>query len=141
MTKPTAGGGLFESSKRALDSLLELAVVRLQLFGTELEAEKLRLVASLVQAVMGLLLLVLTLALASGFVVLWFWDSHRLAAVGVLTLVHGALGCWFVLRARAGFRRPEGGAFALSVGELRRDRAGLRPHPPDGLDAPPPPRP
>lgn len=68
--------------------------------------------------------------------VLCYRDSHRLAAVGVLTLIHGALGFWFVLRARAGFRRLEGGSFALSVGELRRDRAGLRPHPPDGLDAP-----
>jgi len=141
MTNRSAGGGLFESSKRALDSLLELAVVRLQLFGTELEAEKLRLVASLVQAVMGMLLLALALALASGFVVLWFWDSYRLAALAVLTLIHGALGFWFVLRARAGFRRPEGGAFALSVSELRRDRAGLRPHAPEGLDAPPASRP
>lgn len=141
MGAPTAGGGLFESGKRALDSLLDLAVVRLELLGTELEAEKLRLLATLLQALMGMLLLVLTLALASGFLVLWFWDSHRLAVLGGLTLVHGAVAAWFLMRARAGMRRRKGGPFALTLGELQCDRAGLRPDRSDGLDtvsAPPP---
>lgn len=141
MTQRAPGGGLFDSGKRALDSLLDLALVRLEIFGSELEAEKLRLVQALSQAALGLLLLGLALVLAAGFVVLLFWDGHRLAAVAVLALLFGGTGAWCLLRARAGLRGRDGGPFALTLGELRHDRAGLRPSPPSALDTPPAPPP
>lgn len=118
--------GLFDSSRRALDALVELAQVRLTLFGTELEAEKLRLFDALLQAVIGVVLLGLALVLALGFVVLLFWEGHRLAAVGVLTLLFGGVGTALLLRARRRLKANDGGPFALTLGELRQDRAGLR---------------
>ncbi len=121
------GGGLFESGKRALDSLIDLALVRLELFGTELEAEKLRLFNALFQAAVALVLLALALVLALGFVILLFWEGHRLAAMGVLTLAFAAGGAWLLLRARDALVVRDGGPFALTLGELRRDRESLRP--------------
>lgn len=119
--------GLFESGKRAIDSLLDLAVVRLELFGSELEAEKLRLFDSLFNAAMGVVLLGLALVGALGFVVLLFWDGYRLPAVGVLTLLFATVGAWRLQRARDGLKARDGGPFALTLGELRQDRESLRP--------------
>jgi len=119
-------GGLFDSSRRALDALLELVQVRLELFGSELEAEKLRLFDALLQAIIAVVLLGLALVLALGFVVLLFWEGHRLAAVGVLTLLFAAGGGVLLMRARKALTVQDGGPFALTLGELRRDRAGLQ---------------
>ena len=121
------GGGLFDSGKRALDSLLDLALVRLELFGTELEAEKLRLFNALVQGAVALVMLALALVLTLGFVVLLFWDGYRLAAIGVLAGLFAGVGAWLLLRARAALIVRDGGPFALTLGELRRDRESLRP--------------
>jgi len=121
------GSGLFESGKRAFDSLIDLALVRLELFGTELEAEKLRLFNALVQGAMALVMLALALVLALGFVVLLFWDGYRLAAMGVLTLLFAGAGVALLLRARKALVAGDGGPFALTLGELRRDRESLRP--------------
>jgi uncharacterized membrane protein YqjE len=129
MTAP-AGGGLFDSLRRLVDTAVEILQLRLQLLGSELEQEKLRLVEALVQAAIGLVMLALALVLALGFVVLLFWEGYRLPAIGVLTLVFGAGGVWLLRRALDKARGPEGGPFALSLAELRRDREGLRREPP-----------
>jgi len=120
------GKGLFESGKRAIDSLLDLALVRLELFGSELEAEKLRVFDALFNAAMGLVLLGLALVGALGFIVLLFWDGYRLPAIGVLTLLFAGLGAWLLHRARSGLKARDGGPFALTLGELRQDRESLR---------------
>jgi uncharacterized membrane protein YqjE len=129
MTTPP-GAGLFDSLRRLVDTAVEILQVRLQLLGTELEQEKLRLVDALVQAAIGLVMLALSLVLALGFVVLLFWEGYRLPAIGVLTLLFAGGGFWMLRRALEKARGPEGGPFALSLAELRRDRAGLEREPP-----------
>lgn len=119
-------GGLFDSSKRALDALLELAQVRLELLGTELQAEKLRLFDALLRAIIAVVMLGLALVLALGFVVLLFWEGYRLAAVGVLALLFAGGGAALLSSARRALSFDDGGPFALTLGELRRDRAGLQ---------------
>jgi uncharacterized membrane protein YqjE len=123
----TDGGGLFQSLRRLLDTVVDIAQTRLALIGTELEQEKLRLLGALWQGALALLLLGLALVCALGFVVLLFWDGYRLPAIGVLTLLLGGGGAWLLRSARQALRSPEGGVFALSLGELRRDRDGLAP--------------
>lgn len=125
MSTGEPGPGLFASGRRALDALVELAQVRLELFGSELEAEKLRLFDALLQAIVAVVMLGLALVLALGFVVLLFWEGHRLAAIGVLTLLFAGGGTWLLLRARNALTVRDGGPFALTLGELRRDRASL----------------
>jgi uncharacterized membrane protein YqjE len=125
MTGPAAAGGLSQSLRRLLDTGVDIVRVRLELFGSELEQEKLRLFDALLRAAIGLMLLGLALVLAIAFVVLLFQEQYRLPAVGVLTLVFGGGGWWLLLRAREGLRAAEGGPFALTLGEMRRDRDAL----------------
>ena len=125
MTGPGASGGLFVSLRRLFETAVGIVQVRLELFGSELEQEKLRLYDALLLAAIGLLLVILALVLAIAFVVLMFQEGYRLPAVGVLALGFGAGGWWLLRRARDGLRAGDGGPFALSLGELRRDREGL----------------
>ena len=135
-----ATGGLFESLRRLLTSTLGIARVRVELFGTELQAEKLRLFDTLWRAALGLLLIGVALVLAAAFVLLLIQEAYRLQALGVMVLVIAAAGVWCLLRARAGLRVPEGGPFALTLGELDRDLDGLEPSPGTArTPAPPPP--
>lgn len=125
MTGPASGGGLMQSLRRLADTAVGIVQVRLELFGTELEQEKLRVFDALVWAALGLLMAGLALVLAIGFVVLLFQEGYRLGAVGVLALVFGGGGWWALRHARARLHAGTGGPFALSLSELRRDRHGL----------------
>lgn len=129
MTTPS-GGGLYHSLRRLVDTAVDILQVRLQLLGSEIEQEKVRLVEAMVQAAIGLVMVALSLVLVLGFVVLLFWEGYRLPAIGVLTLVFAGGGAWLLRNALAKARGPEGGPFALSLSELRRDREGLRREPP-----------
>jgi len=125
MTGPASGGGLMQSLRRLADTAVGIVQVRLELFGTELEQEKQRLFDALLWAALGLLMIGLALVLAIGFVVLLFQEGYRLGAVGVLTLLFGGGGWWLLRGARARLHAGDGGPFALSLFELRRDRRGL----------------
>ena len=131
MTGSVDTGGLFKSLRRLAGTAVGIVQVRLELFGSELEQEKLRLFDALTRAAIGLVLVALALVLAIGFVVLLFQEGYRLPAVGVLTLAFGGGGWWLLRRAREDLKAGDGGPFALSLGELRRDLEGL-----SGADAP-----
>ena len=131
MTSPAATGGLFQSLRRLVGTGVEIVQVRLELFGSELEQEKLRLYDAVVLAAVGLVLASLALVLAIAFVVLLFQEGYRLPAVGVLTLLFACGGWWLLRRAREALKAGDGGPFAMTLGELRRDRTGLEdPEPP-----------
>src|SRR5690606_8185038 len=93
---------------------------------------KLRRFDALAMAAIGLVMLGLALVLVIGFVVLLFQEGYRLPAVGVLALAFGGIGGWLIHRARDELRSRDGGPFALTLGELRRDHAGLRGDAPAG---------
>ncbi len=117
--------GLFDSLRRLLHTTVELAGVRLELLVADLELEKLRLVAALLRALLGLLLIGLGLVLAAGFVLLLLWDRYRLGAVAGLALLF-LLGGWLLLRA-ARQRLLQGDALLAGTrAELQRDRDALR---------------
>ena len=123
---PPAAGGLFHSLRTLLATALGTVQLRLALVGTELEAEKLRLFDALWRVGLGLLMLGVAAVLAAAFVLLLFWDSYRLAALGVMLLLFVAGGVALLVWARAGLQASEGGPFALTLGELQRDLEGLR---------------
>ncbi len=103
---------------------LELLRTRLELasleFAEERERAKIRFTLILVAALSG----TLALLCLSAFVVLYFWDSHRLAAMAVVTLVYIALTLFAALRLRASLHAPHI-AFAQTLAELERDREWL----------------
>ncbi len=126
-TRPgAAGGGLLVSLRRLIATVLELAQVRLELIGTELEAQKLRILAGLIWAALGVVLVGVGFLLLAGCVVLLFWEGYRLQAMALLTLAFLGGGALVLRHAMQRFKTPPG-AFAASVAELARDRDALVP--------------
>jgi uncharacterized membrane protein YqjE len=126
MPDPTRESGFFSSLKQLLSTALEIAQVRLELVGTEVEREKRRLFDGLLWGALALLCVGLGLALLCGFVVLLFWDGYRLAAIGVLSLLFVGLGAFLALHARTKMRNQHT-MFSASLNELKQDQTALRP--------------
>jgi len=121
---PGENAGLFGQLQQSLGKVIELFRVRLALLGTELGLEKQRLAAGLFWGAAALMSLTLAAALFCSFVILLLWDSYRLAAVGVLTLIF--LGCGLFLIQVAQRRLGAGSnLFSTSLAELERDRASF----------------
>lgn len=125
MSGPVHESGLFASLHRLLATALEMAQVRLDLLGVEVELEKRRLFDGLLWGAIALLILGVGFVLLCGFVILLFWDGYRLAAVGTMALMFLVGGFVLMREARQRLRNPTG-LFNASVAELERDRAGLQ---------------
>jgi uncharacterized membrane protein YqjE len=120
-----ARGGLLHSIKHLAQTLLGAAQTRLEILATEIEEERVRLEQLLLVALAAAFCLAMGIVLAIALVVLYFWDTHRLAAVGMLAAAFLAAGVVFglILRYKAKTRPTP---FAITRGELAKDRAMLR---------------
>lgn len=120
-----AGSGLMGSVKRLTGSLIAILSTRLELLANELQEERLRLTQMLLLALIALFCLGTGLMLLNAFIVVLFWDDHRLLALGLLSLgylVAGAAVAMVVrVKAQAGSK-----LFAASLAELDKDRQALR---------------
>lgn len=85
---------LLGATKRLIASLVSNGEARLRLAVVELEEERARLVTLLLLAGISLLLILLGLTVLTLFVVVLFWETHRLLAIGLsaLVLLGGGLG-------------------------------------------------
>jgi len=120
-----APGGVFDSAKHLLSSIVAHLHSRLALFSTEFAEEKLRLITLLYSALTALFFFFMTLILALLFVIAAFWDTpYRLHAIGGLTLLFliGAGMTWSSVRAQLQ-SRPR--LFEASLAELYKDRQQL----------------
>ena len=110
-------------------SLLALGRIRLELLAIEVHEEKERVAALLLWSVLTALLAGFGAVFAAVFVTVALWDTHRLAALGVSTLLFAGLAVVGVVRLR---RLVGGGStlFSSSLAELREDSAALRQGPP-----------
>lgn len=124
MSNTGKSSGLFASVRRLLGTVLEIAQVRLELLGTDLELAKRRLFDALLLGLIALLAVGVGVVLLCGFIILLFWEGYRLPAVGVLTLLFLAAGAWLAHAARQRLQSPKG-MFEASLAELKLDRAGL----------------
>ena len=117
---PNHGGGLFHSVKALAATLLAISRTRLELLSTEIDEERLRISSILVWTLVALFCAGLGVVLATLFVVVFFWDTHRLLALGTLTLLFlfvAALACAVVIGKAKAKPRP----FAASLAELSKD--------------------
>lgn len=121
---PEAGSGLMASFKRLLSTLISVASTRLELLANELQEERLRLTQMLLFALFALFCFGLGILLLTVFIVVLFWDDHRLAVTGVLSVIFFALGLLMVmlLRSKA---QAKSRLFSASLAELARDREQL----------------
>lgn len=78
---------VFSAAKRLLNSLIANSETRLRLAVVELEEERSRLLVLLLLAGASLLLLLLGVATLVALIVVLFWDTYRLTAIGVSAFV------------------------------------------------------
>jgi uncharacterized membrane protein YqjE len=121
---PEPGAGLAASVKRLLSTVTSIVSTRLELLANELHEERLRLTQMLLFALFALFCFGLGILLLTVFIVVLFWDDHRLVVTGALSGVFFALGLSMVLLLRSRAQaKPK--LFSASLAELARDRAQL----------------
>ena len=113
-----------DSVKVLLGTLLAIAHTRLELLSTEIEEQRAWLGSMMVWTLVALFCAGVGVVLATLFVVIALWDTHRLLALGVpaiLFLVGSALA-WLTVLGKA---RAKPRLFAASLAELSKDRKEL----------------
>jgi uncharacterized membrane protein YqjE len=117
-------GGLLGSLRQLACTVVELVYTRLELFVTELDEERARLIRAAWLAAVGGFCLATAVLLLVLFIVVAFWDEHRLLVIGLFVLLFGAAGgaSLLALRAMMGQQRQ---LFAQTLAELRADRHDL----------------
>ena len=117
---------MLESLRSSLALLLDVGATRIELAATEFEEERLRLIGLLISTIVTLLLLGITVLFCATLVIVLFWDSHRLLAIGC---VAGASAVVTLVSARRWHERLVNRPpfMAATVAELQRDARCLRP--------------
>ncbi|MDO8813165.1 MAG: phage holin family protein [Gallionella sp.] len=121
---PEAASGLFGSVKRFAATLASIVSTRLELLANELQEERLRLTQMLLFALLALFCFGMGLLLLTVFIVVLFWDEHRLAVLGALTVIFFVLGSLAAVLLR-GKAQEKSGLFSASLAELAKDREQL----------------
>jgi uncharacterized membrane protein YqjE len=116
--------GVIDSLRRIATTLLAIVQTRLEIFASEIDETRARLARIVLLTVIAAFCLGLALILFVFFLVVLFWDSNRLLAVGVLTGIFAAGGIVACLTLRRAIvERPK--FLSATLAELRKDRARL----------------
>jgi uncharacterized membrane protein YqjE len=121
---PASPRGLRGASSRLAASLLGLVRTHLELASVEFteERDRIQQQVTLLLAAVGLLLF--AVLFVAGWIVVYFWDTHRLTAIASIAFVFAATGVVLLLmRAQAARSAPT--PFAATMAELERDRAAM----------------
>lgn len=121
---PAAHSGLMGSVRRLLSTLLGIAATRLELLTNELYEERLHLQQMLLFLLSALFCIGMSIMLMTVFIVVLFWDDHRLAVLGGAATLFLVAGVLLVGRLRA-LARVKSKLFSVSLAELGKDRAHL----------------
>jgi uncharacterized membrane protein YqjE len=120
-TPQPAPPGLLVSLRRLGAALSALLHSRFELFTRELQRERIRVTRLLLLGFVALFFFALGMLTLTLFVIVIFWDTHRLAAIGGVTLLYLgiAVGLAVCAKGEAGrAARP----FASTLAELKKDR-------------------
>lgn len=122
---PGGEGGLLDSIRKLALTLTGVLQTRLGIFATELEEAKLQLSQLLLLGLVALFCLGLGIVLLAVFFVVLFWDSYRLAVLGVMAGFFLGMGIFAVLALRA--KAAENTEmFSATLAELAKDREQLK---------------
>ncbi len=115
---------LLDSLKRLARTFLAIVQTRLEIFGADLEEERIRFARLVVLAMAVAFFFNAALALAAAWLVVALWDSYRHATIGILALVLLGAAVGLLLYARRSIHsRPK--PFATTLAELAKDREML----------------
>lgn len=120
-----AAGGLFESLKTLSVSLVGMVHTRLELLSTDIAEEREHLLAYLVWVQVALFFFGVGVVLLAILIAVFFWESHRLMALGWLIgffLTASAGAAWFAIHKI----RTKPRLFAASLAELSKDKQQLK---------------
>jgi uncharacterized membrane protein YqjE len=115
---------ILESLKRLAGTAVEIVRTRLELLSLDVEEAKLRLLSILLLGAVAFFCLSLGVVMGAFWLVVAFWDTHRMLVLGLLTgtfLGGGALALAILTwRATKGPR-----LFDATLAELEKDREAL----------------
>jgi uncharacterized membrane protein YqjE len=123
-TPPRSRRDLHGAAGRLASALLEAGRTRLELASVEFEEARARATDNLVLVLVAAAAFGFALLAASMLVVVLFWDTYRIAALVVMTLVYLAVGVVALWRVSER-KKSDPPAFAATLAELERDRAFL----------------
>jgi len=106
-------------------SAIAMLRTRIELAAVEFAEARDHIKDMVLLAAVGLVLGLFALLFASLFVIAYFWDSYRLAAVGGVTVFYIALAVLVFARLRT-ISRDAAPPFAATLEELEQDAAALR---------------
>ena len=106
-------------------TMVDVVRTRFSLLALEIAEEKARLPLLLGLAVGALVCFALGMVVLSGWVLLLFWDTHRLAAFLVMGLVYLGLGAGLAFGLKRSLSGPSF-PFEATLAELEKDAAWLR---------------
>jgi uncharacterized membrane protein YqjE len=117
--------GVLDSLRRLAGTLIDAMRTRLELIATDIEEERAWIARMALLAAFAGFCLALAVNLAVLFLVVLFWESNRLLAIGALAGVFAALAVALGFAARgAAARRPR--LFSATLAELRKDRENVQ---------------
>lgn len=117
--------GLLDTLRTLGDSLLGSLHDRLELISVEVQEEKHRLIRTFVWISAAIFTGMMAIAFASLTLVVYFWDTARVAALGSLTLCYTAALVAIILALRRHLAHQPG-PFAATLEEFQEDRACIR---------------
>jgi uncharacterized membrane protein YqjE len=116
--------GLLDSLRNLARTFLAVVQTRIEIFASEIDEERTRLARIAVLAAAAALCIALAVILLVFFLVVLFWDTDRLLAIGVLAGVFAVGGVAACLGLRAAVsQRPK--FLSATLAELRKDRTKL----------------
>ena len=119
------------SLRQLISTLTSIVSTRLELLANELQEERLRLTQMLFFSLCTLFLFSIGIVLLVAFIVVLFWDEHRLAVLGFMSALFLALGTVTALMLRnKSLARAK--LFSASLAELVKDREQLTANPNKG---------
>jgi uncharacterized membrane protein YqjE len=124
MAESRESEGLLASLKSLTLTLVDVVQTRLELLSTDVAEERARLTAILISAMVALFCIGVGVVLLAMFVVVMFWESHRLLTLGLLTAIFlgSGIGLWSVAMHKL---RNKPRLFDASISELAKDRDQL----------------
>lgn len=120
-------GGLLRSLRTMLADLLATLRTRGELLQVEIQQEKLRVYAFAIFSVAAAFFLGLAVVLLTIFLMVLFWDTHRILIAGLLGLTYAVIGMCCAIVARQRWR-VKSRMFSTSLAALDKDSARLSQH-------------
>ena len=127
-------GSLRSAIARFADSAIALVRTRAELASVELAEERTRLTTSAMLVIGAAWMLSFAVLGVAAWIVVYFWDTYRLAAIAAVTAVFALAGGAMIWRSVALWRNAPA-PFSQTLAEFDKDRAWFR----DRSDAAPPP--